>query len=174
MKLQVVQGYADGSAKPDQAVTRAEFLSMLSRFIDIDADAAQGVELRDVGGHWAQATVAKFAAAGIIGGYGDGTFRPDRPISREEIVAVLSRIVDLKAAAQGGGAEVNASAEAFADVGHSYAAAAIGDAAKAGIVGGRGGGRFEPSASATRAEAFTVILRLLRLNPELQKLLATL
>ena len=45
----------------------------------------------DIGGHWAQATIAKWQDAGRIGGYEDGTFKPDRTITRAEFVRLLNR-----------------------------------------------------------------------------------
>ncbi|MBB6637400.1 polysaccharide lyase family 8 super-sandwich domain-containing protein [Cohnella thailandensis] len=168
MKLQALKGYGDGAARPNQPITRAEFVSILSRLIDVSG--TQAARFRDIDGHWAQPALETFAAAGIVGGYGDGTFRPDRAISREEMILVLSRIVDLEAAARDGGG----SDPEFADIGRSHAGEAIRSAAKAGIVSGRSPDRFDPGASATRAEALTVILNMLNLSPDLQKLLATL
>ncbi|MCY9590982.1 S-layer homology domain-containing protein [Paenibacillus chitinolyticus] len=54
--------------------------------------------MNDIKGHWAQEPIEKFVQAGIIGGFGDGTFKPDRFITREEMVVILSRIVNLQGA----------------------------------------------------------------------------
>ncbi|MDI4647654.1 polysaccharide lyase family 8 super-sandwich domain-containing protein [Cohnella hashimotonis] len=169
LKLQVLKGYADGTAKPNRPISRAEFVAVLDRLIDVESTRA--AELRDIGGHWAHRAIEKFAAAGIVGGYGDGTFRPDRTISREEMIVLLSRIINLEAAAQ---TASGGSTGEFSDIGHTYAADAIRDAARAGIVDGRGEGRFDPSGNATRAEAMTVLLNMLNLSPDIQRLLATL
>lgn len=166
VKLGVINGYEDGTAKPDQKITRAEFVSILSRIFDVKG--TENVQLQDINSHWAKAAIAKYAAAGIVGGYGDGTFQPDRTISREEMVVILSRLVQMdnltKDAAKG----------SFSDLNTSYAADAIKQAAQAGMVSGKGNGIFDPKANSTRAEALQIILNTLKLNPEIRTVLDTL
>jgi hypothetical protein len=166
VKLQIVGGYGDGKFKPNANITRAEFATIISRVFDI-VGASKSVALNDVGSHWAKDAINKLASAGVLAGYGDGTFKPNKTISREDMVMILSRIVNLdnlnKDAAKGN----------FTDIAHasSYAANEIKDAAKAGIINGKNDGSFDPQGNATRAEALTIVLNVLNLNPQVKKLL---
>ncbi|WP_426451764.1 immunoglobulin-like domain-containing protein [Paenibacillus sp. S-38] len=166
VRLNVIQGYEDGTAKPDQAISRGEFVSILSRLFQVSG--SQQVNLQDIGDHWAADAIQQFAAAGVIGGYGDGTFQPDRTISREEIVVIMSRLINMNQV------DKNQAPGNFQDVGESYAKETIQDAAKAGIIQGKGPGRFEPNSSSTRAEALQIILNTLNLNPDIKSLLDSL
>ncbi|MBP1965436.1 S-layer homology domain-containing protein [Paenibacillus aceris] len=97
----------------------------------------------------------------------DASFRPDETISRAEMVTLLSRIVNMRAIQK----ESNSH---FADIGSSYAEEQIKEAAKAGIITGSGDGNFYPDRPSTRAEALTVIMNILNLNPEMKRLLNSL
>jgi hypothetical protein len=166
VKLGVIKGYEDGTAKPDQEITRAEFVSILSRIFTVSG--TKQVALNDVNNHWAQQAIDQFASAGVIGGYGDGTFQPNKTISREEMVVILSRIVNMQAV------QKDTTKGNFADLNGSFATDAIKQAAQAGIISGKDGSHFDPKANSTRAEALTVILNALNLNPEINTLLDTL
>ncbi|MFC0211573.1 S-layer homology domain-containing protein [Paenibacillus chartarius] len=166
VKLGVIKGYEDGTAKPNQEITRAEFVSILSRIFTVSG--TKQVQLNDVGSHWAHDAIEQFASAGVIGGYGDGTFQPDRTISREEMVLILSRIVNMNNVAK------DATKGNFADLHDSYASDAIQQAAQAGIISGKDDGNFDPKADSTRAEALTIILNVLNLNTQIKTLLDSL
>ncbi|MNI50613.1 Cellulosome-anchoring protein precursor [compost metagenome] len=163
-KLNVVDGYGDGSFKPNAAVTRAEFAVLIDRVFNIVSGGTHQAVMNDISSHWAEDTITKLTSAGVLNGYGS-SFRPDQNISRAEMVAVISRIVNLNATANSG---TNAT---FSDVGGSFAAGQIAAAAGAGIVSGKGGGKFDPGASSTRAEAVTVLLNTLKLSPEIKAFL---
>ncbi|UJF36430.1 S-layer homology domain-containing protein [Paenibacillus hexagrammi] len=168
MKLHIIEGYKDGSFKPDSPITRAEFAVLISRAFHITEDNASAPALSDVEDHWAKDAIESLAAVGVVGGYGDGTFQPDKTISREEMVTILSRIVNLKSV------QTDANTGSFTDVADSYAAQAIEEAANAGIIEGSEDGAFNPKQNSTRAEALTVILHALILNPEVKQLLDSL
>ncbi|WNS46932.1 Ig-like domain-containing protein [Paenibacillus sp. MMS20-IR301] len=89
----IMKGYADGSFKPNQTITRAEMAAILSRLIT----GAQGntASFSDVAGHWAQAAVELTAQAGMITGYEDGTFRPNQPLTRAEAVTIINRALGI-------------------------------------------------------------------------------
>ncbi|MGO4495174.1 S-layer homology domain-containing protein [Paenibacillus sp. 2RAB27] len=170
VKLHVIDGYGDGTFHPDGNITRAEFAAIISRIFDINGGANQSVALNDIDSHWAKDAIEKLASAGVIAGYGDGTFKPDKTISREEMVIILSRIVDFS------NVDMDASKGNFADIASasSYAANLIKDAAEAGIISGKGNALFDPQGNSTRAEALTIILNALNLNPQLKTLLDSL
>ncbi|MEC0238309.1 S-layer homology domain-containing protein [Paenibacillus dokdonensis] len=167
VKLKFIEGNGDGKFNPNGNITRAEFAAIISRVFDISGAAGHSVTLSDVGNHWAKDAIEKLTSAGILNGYGDGAFKPNQTISREEIVIILSRIVNLdhvnKNAAKGNFTDM-ASAS-------SYAAGSIKDAAEAGIIDGKNSGTFDPQGYATRAEALTVILNVLNLNPQIKTIL---
>ncbi|MEX2461586.1 MAG: S-layer homology domain-containing protein [Paenibacillaceae bacterium] len=164
VKLGVIQGYGDKSFKPDANITRAEFATILTKVFSMDT-GTKSTNLKDLGTHWAKAAIEKLASLGIISGYGDGTFKPDRTISREEMIVIISRIVNLTPTADG------ANNSMFTDIDGSYAKEALNDAAKVGIISGKGDNKMEPKSNATRGEALTILLNTLNLNPQLKTLL---
>ncbi len=167
VKLHVVAGYQDGTFHPNGKITRAEFATIISRAFDIIGGDNHAVVLNDIDSHWAKDAIEKLASAGVITGYGDRTFKPNKTISREEMVIILSRIVDLS------NVDKDASKGNFTDMAKasSYTANLIKDAAAAGIISGKPNGVFDPKGSATRAEALTIILNALNLHPQLKTLL---
>lgn len=167
IKLGVIQGYGNNKFNPDGNITRAEFATILTKIFSMET-GTKSVGLSDVNKHWAKAAIEKLASLGVLGGYSDGTFKPDRTISREEMIIIISRIVNLTPAAEG----VNSST--FTDVDDSYAKDALNDAIKAGIISGKGNNKIEPKSKATRAEALTIVLNTLNLNPQIKTLLAEL
>ncbi|MBY9087372.1 S-layer homology domain-containing protein [Paenibacillus sp. HN-1] len=168
VRLHLVTGYEDGTFRPEGHITRAEFGVILSRAFDIQSDSSTNVVLGDIGHHWAKETIENLVAAGVIRGYLDGTFRPDNTITREEMVIMLSRIVNLNSV------EKDTTKGNFNDLNNSYAINEIKAEAQAGIISGKGDGRFDPKSNATRAEALQIILNVLKLNPELKTLLNSL
>ncbi|CAG7658156.1 S-layer homology domain-containing protein [Paenibacillus allorhizosphaerae] len=91
--------------------------------------------------------------------------RPDLTITRAEMVAIINRLVNMNAVKQ------SDAVGTFSDISNSFAATQIQDAAKTGIITGKSGDKFEPEAPSTRAEALTIILNTLNLNPEIKTLL---
>ncbi|TVX99997.1 adhesin [Cohnella terricola] len=167
-KLQVIKGYEDGTVRPDGKITRAEFAVILNRVFDIQGGSNTSIVLKDIGDSWAKEAIENLVAAGVINGYKDGTFKPDNAITREEMVVMLSRIVDLNNVAK------DTTKGNFNDVNGAYAAGEIKAAAQACIVSGKGDGGFGPKSNATRAEALQIILNALKLDPQLKTLLDSL
>ncbi|CAH1192893.1 hypothetical protein PAECIP111891_00457 [Paenibacillus allorhizoplanae] len=170
VKLKVIDGYEDGSFHPDDNITRAEFGAMIARVFNISSSANHSLALNDIDSHWAKSVIEKLASAGVIAGYEDGTFRPDQTISREEMVVILSRVVNLSKL------DKDASKGNLTDLADasSYAVNQIKEAAEAGIINGKEEGIFDPHGNSTRSEALTVILNALNLNPQLKALLDSL
>ena len=89
---QLVGGYEDGTFRPQQSITRAEFCALINRVLDLPA-VENGVPFTDVKENdWFHAPVSAMTAKGFLAGYGDGTFRPENPITYQEIVAVMNNI----------------------------------------------------------------------------------
>jgi len=85
-------GYPDGTYRPFNKVTRAEmaiFLLKARHGNSYSPPAASGGAFSDVEGHWAEAWIEQLAAEGITSGYPDGTFRPDRTVTRAEMAVFL-------------------------------------------------------------------------------------
>lgn len=115
-KSGVIRGYEDGTFRPDQAITRAEFTAIAARFAKISTDRT--VDFSDVSVNmWYYDAVRTAISYGWVTGYEDGTFRPEQSIARGETATtvnrMLARIPDLNAIDQGAGTR-------FADVGSGY------------------------------------------------------
>ena len=90
--LGIINGYPDGTFRPNAPITRAEFAAIAARF---DETATRGTTtFVDVYGHWAADEIAKAYGNDWIKGYPDGTFRPDRNITRAEAMALINRVLD--------------------------------------------------------------------------------
>lgn len=140
-------GFTDGTFKPNNEVTRAEFVALTNRAFGIKNDGAQAGFKDVVQGKWYYNEVAAAKAAGYIGGYTDGTFRPDQTITRQEVASILVRLLKLEQTTQG--------LDKFADAGQfqDWARASIGAVAKAELMRGFTDNTFKPLNSITRAEA---------------------
>ncbi len=92
-----IKGDPDGSFRPEDNITRAEFVTIATRFFDADGDAtSKNDNLKDIKGHWGINFINYSVNAGWIKGYEDNTFRPDANISRAEVMTIINRILDRK------------------------------------------------------------------------------
>ncbi|MEV5029151.1 choice-of-anchor I family protein [Paenibacillus sp. LPE1-1-1.1] len=158
----IVSGVDAERFLPNQSITRAEFTALIVRSLGIN-EASGSAAFSDVSsGKWYAGAVGTAVQAGLVSGYEDGSFRPSERISRQEIAVIVMKAVSfagVSAAASG-----NDSLAAYADASQieDWAKQAVSSAAEAKIVEGSEGGRFAPSASATRAEAVTMLQRMLK------------
>jgi len=108
---------------------------------------------KDLRGHWAEAEVLALARAGLVGGYPDGTFRPDQSITRTEVAALVARLCHLKV--------VPGQSPDFRDVPAipAWARPAVAAARERGLVGGYPDGTFRGGEPVTRAELACLLLR---------------
>ena len=94
-QMGVIAGYEDGSFRPNAPITRAEFAAIATRFF-----AERGVTYNEglfadiTGDEWFADVVAAAAERGLLGGYPDGTVRPNATITRAESCAVVNRTLD--------------------------------------------------------------------------------
>jgi hypothetical protein len=87
----IINGCADGSFRPDEPITRAEFAVIVSLFEKLPASNKDA--FRDVTKeYWAYTHINAAANAGWVRGYGDGTYRPEAAISRSEAVTLINRM----------------------------------------------------------------------------------
>ncbi|MGF7046788.1 hypothetical protein J2T13_001286 [Paenibacillus sp. DS2015] len=168
VKLGAVQGNGTGEFIPNGNITRAEFATFMVRVFNIQSGTATHSSFTDITGHWGSDAILKLAQAGVIKGYADSTFHPDQFISREEMMLMLTRILNFDSVSK------DSTKGEFTDLSNSFAAASIKEAAQAGIINGTGNGKFKPKSSTTRAEALTIIMNALSLDPQLKSLLDSL
>ncbi|OKQ00370.1 S-layer homology domain-containing protein [Paenibacillus sp. P46E] len=156
LSMGMVKGYLDGTFRPNHSVTRAEFAVMLMNVLKPQG-AGANLTFTDTAtiGAWAQSAIAQAVQAGIITGYEDGGFRPNAEITRAEMAVILAKALGVTT-------EVK-TATGFADDKDIpvWAKGSVDFVKEAGIVQGKGENAFAPQESATRAEAVTVLLKLL-------------
>lgn len=153
VSLGAVTGFEDGTFRPHLNVTRAQFTVMLSRAMGLRPVAEPDLDYTDAVPDWAAGYVAAAAARGLVTGYDDGTFRPDENITREQLAVMTAR-------ALGAGAPGSALTFADADQVSPWAVDGVSRAVAVGIVTGYEDNTFRPQGKATRAEAATMISRL--------------
>ena len=152
-----INGYPDGTMRPDNGITRAEAVAIFYRlFIDEEVNATG--EFADIeGNEWFADAVYALAAKGIITGYEDGCFRPHSTITRAEFTAIASRLDE--GAPEG--------RNSFPDVGDSeWFAQFVGNAANKGWITGFPDGTFRPNQGVTRVQVVTIINRMLERVPK--------
>lgn len=154
VKLGFVDGYEDGTFKPEGKVTRGEFVHMLNKAFKLE-QSNDAWTFEDPAQSWAVQSIKNAAAAGIVDGFEDGTFRPEAPISRAEMAVMIARASGWKLS--------DAAITTFADDKQlpSWARGAIAALQENGIVEGKEGNHFDPAGESTRAESTAVMLRLL-------------
>jgi len=159
----ILAGSMDGNFHPTTQVTRAEFVSMLVRALELKADPNEVsvISFQDVpAGSWYEEAVKIATSKGLISGYSNGTFAPDQPITRAEIAVVLAKALEVLGQSAGeGGANYS-----FADQARipSWAAEAVAKVTSLGIMNGKAESRFEAASPTTRAEAAVVVYRIFK------------
>jgi len=86
----LLMGYPDGTFRPGQAMTRAEFSALVVRVMGF-GNATGSTAFTDTTGHWAANYINAAHAMGWVQGFGDGTFRPDQFVTRAEVAALVNR-----------------------------------------------------------------------------------
>lgn len=145
-----ISGYSDGSYKPDNNITRAEFVKLVNGTIDFNKKA--NVAYKDVTtADWFYDYVGIAQEIGYISGYSKDSFGPNDYITREQAASILARIQYLNGNV--------AAANKFSDKSKvsSWAAESVGAAYDAGFITGYNDGTFRPSNKLTRAEALTML-----------------
>lgn len=101
--LGVINGYDDGTFKPDGSITRAEFAKIITYVLGLSGLTTPSTEFSDVGGHWANANIKTAYDQGIINGFEDGTFRPDDNVTYEQALKMIVCTLGYDAFAQAAG-----------------------------------------------------------------------
>ncbi len=90
-KGKIINGYQDGTFRPNNPITRAELAVIASRFDKLELNAKS--PFSDTKGHWAEKYIASAAKKGWIEGYINGTFKPDNYITRVELVSFVNNVL---------------------------------------------------------------------------------
>lgn len=158
-----IVGYEDGTIRPNGHITRAEAATVFFRLL---TDKARDANLTDrspypdvSAGDWYNKAVATLSRMGILSGYEDGSFRPNATVTRAEFAAMAARF----------DTEAKPVDTPFTDLTGCWAADEIAKAYGKGWVNGYGDNTFRPNGPITRAEAVTLINRVLRRLPETDK-----
>jgi hypothetical protein len=151
-----VNGYEDGTFKPEEKVTRAQFVKMLVSSLEEKLEAYDGSFTDVAEGDWFAPYVAAAKKLGIASGYADGSFKPNKEISRTEMAVMLSSLTDEELTEEDAAKELTVFADA--DSIPSWAREAVAEVVKAGLMNGDNGS-FNPNNTANRAEAAAVIYR---------------
>ncbi|WP_211222580.1 S-layer homology domain-containing protein [Paenibacillus daejeonensis] len=148
-------GYPDGTFKPLHALTRAQIAVILHRVLELEGGDTEMYP--DVSSsHWASEAISYVSSIGLMEGMPDGSFQPDRDITRAEMAIIIARLKNLNGEAS----------HSFSDVvaGH-WAEQDIANVLEAGLMEGMPDGSFQPNKILTRAEAVTVFNRVLGRGP---------
>ena len=155
-----IVGYPDGNVNPGGNITRAEVATIFFRLLTEDvrtANSTQSNSLSDVSrGQWFNHAISTLSSMGIVKGNPDGTFDPDAPITRAEFAAIAARFDDKN----------TNNTSNFSDIASHWAKDEIGVAANKGWINGYPDSTFRPDQYITRAEAMTLVNRVLNRLPE--------
>lgn len=87
----ILSGYGDGTFRPGDTVSRAEFVAALCQCFQMEAGSS---DFSDVEGHWAQEYIEAATSAGWLSGFEDGTFRPDADIQRCQVTPIMNKALE--------------------------------------------------------------------------------
>lgn len=143
----IAGGFPDGSFRPASLVTRGQMATFLQRALNLPA--APPAPFADTAGSAHAAAIDAVFAAGIAGGFEDGTYRPNDPVSRGQMATFLTRALQLPITLS----------SPFTDVEGNGHAASIGAVAGAGIASGFPDGTYRPTVAVTRGQMATFLFR---------------
>lgn len=158
----IIQGTNESTFDPAKPITRADFMTLLVRMLDIKADVDRAGNFMDVSENdYFYDTLAVVKKLGITNGVDGVNFNPRAEISRQDMMVLIARALELtgKLDLTGGPADLTTFKDG--DDVSGYAREAVGAMVGAGIVQGSGG-QLKPDASATRAETATMLYRIFK------------
>lgn len=149
-----VIGYTDGTIRPNNDISRAEVATIFFRLLTDEAReqyTTTAGDFTDVkAGMWCNRAIATLTNMGIIKGYTDGSFQPNKSITRAELATIIARF-----------AKLDVNTKTFSDINGHWAQKNIELAAGNGWINGYEDGTFRPNNNITRAETFAMINRVL-------------
>ena len=156
----IMGGTSNTTFTPAGTLTRVQVVAMLYRMAGSPVVAAGSASFSDVDSGAYYANAVKWAAGKeIVGGYADGTFAPNRAITREQLAAILYRYAKANGTDVSVGEDTNLlSYKDFQSVGQ-YAVPALQWAVGSGLVSGTSNDTLSPKGTATRAQAAVILVR---------------
>ena len=155
-----IVGYPDSTVRPQNGITRAEVATIFFRLLTDETRNANSTKTNSysdvAAGAWYNHAVSTLSAMGIVKGDSHGKFNPNAPITRAEFAAIAARFDD----------KANTTAVDFSDIASHWAKDEISAAANNGWINGYTDGTFRPNNKITRAEAMTLVNRVLKRLPE--------
>ena len=156
-----IVGYPDSTVRPQNGITRAEVATIFFRLLTDETRNANSTKTNSysdvAAGAWYNHAVSTLSAMGIVKGDSQGKFNPNAPITRAEFAAIAARFDD----------KANTTAVNFSDIASHWAKDEISAAANNGWINGYTDGTFRPNNKITRAEAMTLVNRVLKRLPEM-------
>ena len=153
----LMQGTSGTAFSPQRTTSRGMIAAILHRLEG--SPGAETAPFTDVAADsYCAAAVAWAEEHGIVSGYGDGTFRPEGPVTRQQMAAILFRYLKYLGEDTSGRADLSAFRDGSTVAG--YAAEAVAWAAAAGLLQGRADGTLDPEGSAARAHTAVLLQRL--------------
>ncbi|MHA6484931.1 S-layer homology domain-containing protein [Paenibacillus sp. strain BS8-2] len=159
----IVLGISATAFNPDQLVTRAEFAALVTRTLGLSTASSDTTpSFQDITEEeWYYEAVKTAVEAGIVLGYEDGTFKPNKTITRQEMAVMINRAMTFAGYSNSGsqsGGQVFADADTF----QSWAKESIMLLGSLGIVNGVGENDYAPNETATRAQSSVILYRMLK------------
>lgn len=148
-----ISGYPDGSFRPNAHITRAEFVTVLANTLGLKPRRID-IPYEDTDNHWAHDYIAAAHALGIVEGFAEFSFKPDDPITREQMAVIAVKAAGLTPAT---GQTTFSDNDEIA----LWSRSSVLAAANANLIKGYPDNTFRPQGLATRAEAVSIILSLL-------------
>ena len=150
----IINGYSDGTFKPDNSVTRAEFIAIVNRMLGLTTESSKYIP--DISRHdWFYSDIRKAVEAGILKGNEEGYVRPNDTITREEAVVILARAFKVTQA-PGTGIKFEDRSEVS-----NWARESVYTFVKYGYINGYYGNLIKPKENVKRAEVLTIIKRII-------------
>ncbi|MBB3112302.1 5-hydroxyisourate hydrolase-like protein (transthyretin family) [Paenibacillus phyllosphaerae] len=153
-----MRGYAeDGEFKPNRSLSRAELAAIIARLLESSKPDVTSPPYLDVPAkHWAATYIEVVRRRGIMNGVDGGLFKPEQEVTRAEMAVIIARLRGLTATGQ---------PVPLSDVASSWASKEIAAVYESGLMKGMPDGTFSPNAKLTRAEAITIMNRMLGRGP---------
>ena len=158
-----IVGYPDKTVRPQNGITRAEVATIFFRLLTDETRNANSTKSNSysdaAAGAWYNHAVSTLSAMGIVKGDSHGKFNPNAPITRAEFAAIAARFDD----------KANTTTADFSDIASHWAKNEISAASNNGWITGYPDGTFRPDNKITRAEAMTLVNRVLKRLPETEE-----
>ncbi|MEC0089234.1 S-layer homology domain-containing protein [Paenibacillus macquariensis] len=157
-KKKLLSGFSDKSFKPDNGMTRAELITVISRYLNFDKTSAEKTSFKDITNHWASNAISTAVEKGIVAGIDATSFGPDKQVTREQMMVILVNAFELS----GDGSKHTNTFKDNANI-SSWSNKAIATMVELGLVNGYNDGTIRPKDPATRAEVATILVHLIDL-----------